>query len=607
MLHPSRFEFVANSTGWFRYQGSARAAAGLNSLLLVILSLSFPALGQWTNQVVTLNPGWNAVFLELQPEPTDCDTLFAGTPVESVWFWNQRFSTIQYIQDATELLPGQPDWLFWTREPASVPRSLYHLQGNKAYLVKVATNSPAFSWTVHGRPSMRSTDWLSGSFNLVGLHVDPAAPPTFQAYFAPSAAHKGQPIYRLNGFGGWTLVHADSERPASGRAYWVRCASPSTYSGPLSLSVDKGGSLDYGRTIPEQTLVIQNASSITRTFSVRQVASAPPPNTAYPSLAGDVPLSYWVAGYPTNIGFCPLPNLLTNAIPPGGQWSLRLAVRRPDMAAYTPVPGAPGGLYQSLLEVTDGAGGRGLVPLSALPTDLTGLWIGTASIDHISEGATTNCTPTATEFQFRLIVHNTNGLFHLLQNVLIASPTNYWTTNHDATNYVLYSGAASKNNHLPVVRRYSSAAFGFVEPKPMSGQFGSTSAPVSVNVIIGYDDPLNPFKHLFHPDHDNLDGNDIDGSWAPLPLVDTNVLSAGWATNYNIAGPRTEESFTVVRFLTLQFMANDPKGLASAGTWGDSQVGGQYGEIISGLRKNPIYLTGTFRLHRAVGSGILIH
>ena len=86
-----------------------RRAACLLPVLLA--ALPWPALAQWTNQTIVLRPGWNSVFLEIQPEPRECDAVFAGVPLESVWAWNRRFSPIQFIQDPADLLPGQPDWL----------------------------------------------------------------------------------------------------------------------------------------------------------------------------------------------------------------------------------------------------------------------------------------------------------------------------------------------------------------------------------------------------------------------------------------------------------------------------------------------------------------
>src|SRR5262249_16800533 len=68
---------------------------------------------QWRTQSFTLQPGWNAVFLEVQPEPRDPSAVFSGIPVESVWMWNRKFSPVQFIQDATTLVPTQLDWLHY--------------------------------------------------------------------------------------------------------------------------------------------------------------------------------------------------------------------------------------------------------------------------------------------------------------------------------------------------------------------------------------------------------------------------------------------------------------------------------------------------------------
>src|SRR5258705_13980488 len=109
-----------------------------------------PALAQWTNQTVVLHQGWNAVFLEVQPEPSDCDTLFAGIPIESVWGWNRTFSSVQYIQDPNALIPGQPNWLTYL-PPAStntVVNTLFTLQGDHAYLIKLAANASPVNWTI---------------------------------------------------------------------------------------------------------------------------------------------------------------------------------------------------------------------------------------------------------------------------------------------------------------------------------------------------------------------------------------------------------------------------------------------------------------------------
>src|SRR5437016_3645674 len=107
----------------------------LCAALLCAFAASAPA--QWMTQTLTLRQGWTAVFLEVQPNPPDCDTIFAGQPVESVWAWNNRFSTVQYITDPNSLLPGQPDWLTWLPLGGTnrVAANLFTLQGGRPYLI----------------------------------------------------------------------------------------------------------------------------------------------------------------------------------------------------------------------------------------------------------------------------------------------------------------------------------------------------------------------------------------------------------------------------------------------------------------------------------------
>ena len=62
-------------------------------------------------QKFTLKPGWNAVFLEVRPEPRDPATVFADLPAgSSVWTWLSRESSVEFIQDPSEDLWGQPNW-----------------------------------------------------------------------------------------------------------------------------------------------------------------------------------------------------------------------------------------------------------------------------------------------------------------------------------------------------------------------------------------------------------------------------------------------------------------------------------------------------------------
>ena len=586
--------------------------------LAVCLAISglwaFTAAAQWTTQTISLRAGWTAVFLQVQPNPADCDAIFAGLPVESVWAWNGRFATVQYITDPNSLLPGEPDWLNWVA-PGSTNRvsaNLFKLQGGRAYLIKA---SAAVTLTLSGQPLLRNPDWLANSFNLVGFPVSSNSPPTFQSYFAPSPAHAGQPVFRLNTAGSWVQVASPSTTTLlPGESFWVRSAGASTYPGFLKITFERGRELDYGRTLIEQTLRIKNTSSNTTVFTLKTVASGSPPNPSFPAMAGGVPLSYWRMNFASNqVGWVNLPAQLSSpSMAPGAEWALRLAVRRADMNSFNLPAGYTDALYQSLLEVTDTLGSRALIPVSssglrtfatdsvaanglhtrdaAPPDPHAGLWVGSVVLTNVNEAAASNVpVPTASQFQFRLLLHvDAAGNTRLLQKVVLA-----WTNGVSFTNdqgftettspgrFVLvtdenllsqFSGSSVRDGTVSG-RRFSSAAFAFRDPLMVSrsGPFGDTNATFTCVVPMGFDDALNPFKHRYHPDHNNLDDR------------------------YSVS---VRECPDVTRQISFQFSAAPLESADLAG-WGDNQLGGVYNETITGLHKNAITTQGTFRLYRA--------
>jgi hypothetical protein len=580
---------------------------------------------QWVTQTITLNPGWNAVYLEVQPANPDCDAAFTGVPVESVWYWNRRFSSVQYIQDANTLVPGQPDWLTYlpVAHPARATRNLYALKGAGAYLIKLQAGAAQTIWTIRGAPLVRTPNWLSDSLNFVGFPLSPVGAPTFQSFFSGSGAHAGQPMYQLNASGQWTLIsNPASTTLQSGHAYWIYSKGASTFSGPVQITLAGHDGLVYGAVLTEQTLRIKNNSTSLKSITLQELASQPPPTTNSPVLAGSVPLSYEVIDATNNIfGWVSLPGQLQRInMQPGEEWVLQLEVNRPQMASFVPPPNSPGVLYQSVLQVADDNGVRTLIGVSsegltrysaaaksrqksASPPDpRAGLWVGSATINAVSQPANitspTNPVPAGTPLQFRLLVHVDNGgNARLLQKVLemfkdgtlvpdpnnpsnnIINPPGHYVLVTDDSLIPNFTGATLSDS-TPVGRRLSCAVFGFRQPILMtaSGAFGAGNFSCQVN--LDYDDPVNPFKHRYHPDHDNLDD------------LFQNKL------------PEGVESFTVSRQIALQFTAQDPDNSTIAG-WGDDQLGGNYSEIITGLHSQPLYLSGTFRLTRASTIGSL--
>jgi hypothetical protein len=251
---------------------------------------------------------------------------------------------------------------------------------------------------------------------------------------------------------------------------------------------------------------------------------------------------------------------------------------------------AKGMAYSESSATTLSAGARALAQAGSSTHPRAGLWVGTAVVDKVSFPADpdparrSNSLPTASEFQLRLIVHvDAGGSAKLLQKVTlmwkegmtdtsgqVIDPGRYVLLATDDPSVVSQFAGASLRDGKQIGRRISSAAFSFPDPLPMAGAFDDSLK--CDGITLGYDDQLNPFKHKYHPDHDNL-GFDLT---TPLP--------------------EGKESYTIVRSIELAFTAEDPKGLSIAG-WGDDQVGGIYIERIEGVHKEILKVEGIFRLN----------
>lgn len=326
------------------------------SLAALVLSLGLAAShSQVVTQTITLQPGWNAVYLEVTPTNKATTAAFAGLPVASVWARAERLSSVEFIQNASEAAFNNAAWLRWfpPARSESFLNNLFAVQANHAYLIK-STNATPVVWHLTGRPSLRPPAWVSDSYNLRGLPVDSNSPPTFVNFFRYSKAHYNsasgqlQKIYRLNGSGQWMPV-APTDATKSGEAYWIFTQGASDYLAPLTPSVELGDGLDYGASLTELTLHLVNQTTSPLNALVREINANAPSAVSYYQFA-------------TNVGgqWPSLSGTLVQTPSPGGETRLRLAVRRQDFSSNS---------YASIIEVRDGAGTRLLVPLAALRED----------------------------------------------------------------------------------------------------------------------------------------------------------------------------------------------------------------------------------------------
>ncbi len=587
----------------------------LRFICLFILSLILvtSASAQWTTQTLSLNAGWNVVFLEVEPYPAQCDSIFGDIPVASVWTYDQRFSSVEFIQDLSELTSELPQWrrYFPPGDSRAFTTNLFILEAGRAYLIEA---TQATVWNVVGKPRMTRQQWKPGEYNFAGFWVDPGNPPTFSDWFSGSTSHQPLDIWGLDTAGVWRKVtNTTTSRMSRGRAYWVFCSEQSDFQGPVEIRLSQGTSLEYGLTIVEQTLEFKTVASSTRTLTINRVTSEAAPDSSVPSLCGAVPLAYYgkIVQDAQNFsyGYSDLPAALTVGSSDPLPKLLRVAVERSQM---TPATGE--GLYQSLLEVKSDKGFRRYIGVTAegassiasksslrqaASDPAAGLWVGNVVLNKVNN-AGLKPSDTADTFEYRIMIHvDSQGTARLLNEVTqlfrpgqIASDPQEPALDvvEEPGRYILYTPSAPQalvneigttilpgtlRDGRPFARRISTAAYSLLnasgkaeEPILAStGAFGATGTELTTTLVIEDTETTNPFHHKYHPQH----------GWSEY--------SPDWTVNWQMSFTFTEES---------------PDGRSVAG-WGDSQVGGDFEQILTGLVKeqNSIRATGYFLLQRA--------
>ncbi len=557
-------------------------------------------------QTFVLQPGWNSVFLEVRPEPNDAEAVFGGLPLASAWTWNSAGPKVEFVDDPAEQLAPSPQWLgyFPRPRPESILTNLFAVQANRAYLLKIDGNQPV-TWTVTGTPEVQSYRWSPDSFNLVGFPVDPQQQPTFGQYLAPSPAHVGQPIYRLVG-GQWQEVTSPfATAIQSGEAYWVYCKGPSDFTGPIALDLEAGKGMDFGGGRDTSRLRLRNLSTAPVSITLHQLSSAAPIPLAIFQFDADTAESSWPA----------LPLTYGQAVAQEGEWLVDLAPRRSSFTAPevgTVIEVKDGFGFRRLLAVTARdvfapapfaarravAGGNELRSFTAPSTNpLAGLWVGKVSVGFVSQAQTGSETPTAVggPYTFRVLIHvDANGTARLLKEVIelwkegtrIPDPEHpglflidepgHFALLTDENLIANFTGAVLRDGE-PVGYRVSTTAYDFApQSLVMSGSFGTTGI-LAAALTLDAEAATNPFRHKFHPDHNNR-----------------NELYTQFL----------EEAYPVSREMTFAFSSTDPTG-ASQASYGSNVLGGTYRERIGGLHRNDIVVEGRFLLNRTSASPVL--
>jgi hypothetical protein len=541
----------------------------------------------WITQSFDLKAGWNAVFLHVDASHATIAQHLAPDPnasIEEIWLWAPPASLAQFVQTPQEPVNDGTRWRVWRRADAA-NSLLQGLVPNAAYLVRVRSDIPTFTWNLKGKAVVPRYQWASSGLNFLGFPTVPASPPTFEDFLAQSPPEFQQTaeIFRYPGgdLGAGNPLQVLTLRATPvkrGEAYWVRAGEVfNRYYGPFEVVAAGAGTLAYGDTLRTLAIRLRNHSPSPLSVTLNLANSETPP-AGQSNIVAVPPLLVRGAVNPTNLTYA-FSNLsvgtpqtwnLAAAGTPGSDVEVVLGLDRSVLS------GNVGDFFAGLLRFTDSLGQSQVdIGVSAKVGSAAGLWVGGVAItevghylktfqrnaaggpvtttngNYVISGTNTSLGSVAAPYPLRLILHNPDtGSPRLFQRVFFG--------HNAATNPIVANREASLNrNLLADARRISAPHLPFTEDNegwPFSGSLAQ-GGTLTVSVTNRFDNQVsNPFLHTYHPDHDNLN------------------------TTFRRELPQGSESYTLVRDITLNVTppSNDFSGRVGAG----QALTGVYSETI---------------------------
>ena len=376
-----------------------------------------------------------------------------------------------------------------------------------------------------------------------------------------------------------------------------------------------------------------------------------PTVTVTPVLTGAVPLKIRGIFDPvtSQYAYTSLATASTLTLTPGQETEVVVVADRSAMGT------TPGALFGSLLRITDSLGHTRLdLPVSAVSSDLSGLWTGVAVLKDVSQvvGEKVVAMAPATGYatvaggQVTLVQLLTTGDsygsvpqvtlvggggtgataeakvdYRVVGGLQVTAPGSGYTS---APTVVITGGQDNPNSTASqfqlrlIVHRDSTGATRLVQQVYVGSDGSSTTLATAENL---FPSTLQPSSRLssahFPADFVKLG----TGSLAASGLVsfevlldydaDTNPFVHRYHPDHDNLDARFEtkltngrESFTVRRVVALDFKSTLP-GVTDP-SWGITMLGGTYTETVTGLRSTPLTTQGTFILYRVADGPTLL-
>jgi len=460
-------------------------------------------------QNVSLQQGWNAVYLTVTPEAS-VDEVFADWPVEKVGVYDPSsyLETKQYSgTDTTEGTSAAGFRMWYRDEPA-----LSQVQRVIANAVYVCYATNAWSGVLYGRPAAPRITWHPSAtnepMNFVGFSLAAGTTTTLGDYFDGLDAGcvnymKSYAVQGMNPAKAPVSALTASTTFAHGQVVVMTCTKATDWSGVLNVSPMSG--LDFSTNVNYRVLDVRNDGAKARTVRISLGAGddagggLPPVPTGLLVRDGAFSTNEWLR-FESGDAF-------EKRLAAGETLKLEVAVDRTRFE--TPAGFYYGGLV-TILDRDGGSNMRVTVPVevtsdhgaaigSAWPK---GMWLASGELDtvtylHGQEAAVDAKAGGRMKVRLPLYVA-ADGTMSLLQRFIHGVDTN--------GNTHVFSARVDESFPVAIanVKRVSSSVLPIDEPvigilPTINSTFGTQA---TFGFTVGENSRVNPFRHAFHPSHD---------------------------------------------------------------------------------------------------------
>lgn len=552
---------------------------------------------QIISQHLTLKEGWNAFYLEVTPMGTTCaaTNFFGALPVTkaSCYLQDAFLDTQQYSTTGEKIEGKATPHLIWNRDQPEASTLETVMGGNIFFCF--ATN--AADITVRGVPVPPRFQWrkagatLSASLNLVAPVLDEDVEVPLTSYFGEGpfgVLPPEQDVYTLGGKNAQMptalrVFRPERETCKRGSVYLLTAGRTMEWSGAIRLyTTDPRGVFFDGKSSLASFTVVNDGTK-RRTVKISQmnseeVSELRPPLRMYKAATTNEAASW--SDFSEQ----------TITLDPGVSVTYSLALDYSQSLS-------PDKTYASLIRAEDVDGGtsmRLLLPVRAVveaetaenPAFPKGLWAGKLVISQVNRGGDSVPQKAAGVMKADLLIHvNQHGVASLLQRVALGRETN----SNGVSRLSLFrepsdapTGVTAYRISSLILDTVNQTVAETVNPDGSSSHFGTVS---TFSFVVDQHSKENPFRHAWHPDHD---GKKADYSGA--------APSGDLLKNY--IGSVKPETFSVTN--TLTFTWQDVEGKTTFGYNADESTYGRCDWVLEGLRKERIWMRGTFLMKRVV-------